>query len=60
MTRRCPKCQCVCDGEDLGDNGTYLNFDCECGHSWGEECYEDFMVHADNLRKAQKESGGAR
>ena len=53
MTKDCPKCDREVEGEDLGDNGTYLNFDCECGYSWGQECYEDFMDQA----QAQVEGG---
>lgn len=46
MTKPCPKCGERCEGVDLGDNGSYLNFSCECGEEWGEECLGDFMDQA--------------
>ena len=45
--KKCPKCGEEVEGVDLGDNGSYLNFDCECGHAWGEECLGDFMDEAE-------------
>lgn len=38
MTRNCPTCGGEVEGVDLGDHPDYLEFDCECGHSWGEQC----------------------
>ena len=48
MTRTCPKCgEKDVEGEDLGDNGTFLNFQCpECDYAWGDECYGDFLDEA--------------
>ena len=56
---KCPKCNEEVEGEDLGDNGVFLNYDCECGHSWGsdEEGLDRWCSLADSLRKADKEKG---
>ena len=63
MIRSCPKCSYKeCEGEDLGDNGTFLNFQCpECNYSWADECASDFvdqaMAQRDDLeQKDKKES----
>ena len=47
MDKKCPKCGEMVEGVDLGDNGTFLNFDCECGHSWGEDCSDEFADMAE-------------
>ena len=56
MKRDCPKCKAEdIEGEDLGDNGTFLNFQCdECGHAWGEECYADFVDQARSRAKYER------
>ena len=53
MTKPCPKCGEKVEGVDLGDNGSFLNFDCECGEAWGEECYGDMMDEAMNRKEAE-------
>lgn len=47
MDRKCAKCGEVVEGVDLGDHPAYLEFDCECGNSWGEDCSADFMDEAE-------------
>ena len=55
MTRTCPNCK----AEDIeGENirNTWFEFECgQCEHQWGEDGYEEWVAHADNLRKAEKE-----
>ena len=37
MQSKCNKCHELADGIDLGDHPAFLEFDCECGESWGED-----------------------
>jgi len=56
---KCPKCGEEVEGEDLGDHPGWLEYDCECGESWGssEEGMDRLNCAADNLRKKHKENG---
>lgn len=55
---KCPKCSEDVEGEDLGDHPGWLDYYCECGHSWGshEEGMDRLADHADFLRKQAKEA----
>ena len=54
MMKKCPKCGELVEGVDLGDHPSYLEFDCECGNSWGEDCMGDLMDKAKNQVEARE------
>ena len=54
-TRNCPKCEEEVEGEIV--KNTWGEFECECGHCWGEDCYEDWVAHAEYLRDKEREGG---
>ena len=47
MMKPCPKCGEEVEGMDLGDHPSWLEFACECGHTWGEDVGAELADQAD-------------
>lgn len=42
MYKTCKKCGEEVEGVNLGDHPFFLEFVCECGEYWGENCVNDY------------------